>query len=93
MDRAAAAKIGDMDRSVAMTFGKSQRAFVTHKIPLIGRRPPMSPAAQHLGSICADFVVVDAVPGNWSPATKFAAYRQNNREFLNFWPHSAKSKA
>jgi hypothetical protein len=45
------------------------------------------------GAVRADFLVVDAVPGNWSPATKFAAYRQNNREFLNFWPHSAKSKA
>jgi hypothetical protein len=46
-----------------------------------------------LCGVCADFLVMDAVPGNWSPATKFAAYRQNNREFLSFWPHSAKCKA
>jgi hypothetical protein len=40
--------------------------------------------AEEITSICADFVVVEVVPPNRSPTTKFPANREKNREILNF---------
>jgi hypothetical protein len=40
-----------------------------------------------------DFLVVDAVPPNWSPWAKFPAYREKNREFIEFRPNRRKSSS
>ena len=75
-------------RLTALVFGKVPLGTDGFNTAILGEGGIEAPSLA-----CAGFLVVDAVPGNWSPATKFAAYTQNNREFLSFWPHSAKCKA
>jgi hypothetical protein len=49
------------------------------------------PVPSEITSISADFLVVDAVLRNRSPACEFPANRENNREYFNFWLFRLKS--
>jgi hypothetical protein len=40
---------------------------------------------QEITSICADYLVADAVLRNPSPRTKFPANRENNWEYFDIW--------
>jgi hypothetical protein len=44
-------------------------------------------------SICADFLVADAVLRNQPPRVEFPVYREKNREFIEFRPFSRKFAA